>query len=1417
MVTRIGIDIGSDTVKTVILKGDDIEILPILSVQGQPLRRVREALEAILLKGVGPKVVLGVTGAGARSLCELIGVDAVDEPSALAAAIDKLYPDVRTVIEMGRENQKYLLFSRDEVSGRLLVEDSSLGNKCAAGSGSFLDHMARRLNFPSIEVFAQVALETPNPASLSGRCGVFTESDIVHLYQKGTTRERIAAGIHAALCRNYRSAFARGKVFKEKVAFIGGVAQNPAMVKYLSAELGLDGKLFVPEHCRTLGAIGAALRASAEVDLRRALQQLDEKLSRPLEYVGTTPLRFEQSEILSPPPQEDLPKEIALAALGIDIGSVSTKAALVTEIDGKLHVLASYYRRTDGDPLAAVRDTVRRIYQQVLEKGYRIGQVVAATTGSGRYLTADYVGADLVKNEITAQAHGAMASVDGVDGIFEIGGQDSKFIRLQGNVVVDFEMNKACAAGTGAFLEKQAARLGINIQDFGDYALRGTNPPDLDWTCTVFSESAMVYYQQNNVPVEDLCAAICLASAKNYLNKNVGNRDIGERIVFQGAVAFNKGMVAAFETILGRKIIVPPHPHITGAIGAARLALMERPEKSSFRGFEAIAEGRYKVTSFECKSCPNHCDVNVFQMEGGPRYYYNDRCEKYSGVNKKRLGEGLPDLFAEREEKLMNVYSKEARPGSPRIGIPRGLMFSEYYPLYKAFFTELGFEVVPSDPTNKRIIKLGLDSSIGEPCFPFKVAHGHVLDVISKGVDYVFMPAVLNTEQPNPNLRKAQTCPYLQAAPEVISATLQLAEKGIRRLTPRLQFQLGERHLRKEFARLAQQLGASPLEANRAFEVGMEALREFRRWQEQRGREVLDSLKPGDMAFVVIGRPYSVYDNAVNMNIGKKIQDLGILAIPQDFIPLNEEDISDSWPNAYSRQIQKKLAAARLIRKDPRLRAVVVTYFGCGPDSFANQFFKDELGEPCYIMQIDEHTADAGMITRIEAFADTARSAKVGKFEFIRTDDASVTSLSGKRLWIPYASRASRVFAAALRAYGVDAEVLPRSPDPGMNLARSAISEDVCLPAFMTTEDILYRVKQPDFDPDKEAFFQGNSEGPCRFGMYYALQRRILDRMGLKQVDIVTLGSRSYHGGLGTRFSMVTWDAMVAHDLLYKMLLCTRPYEVNPGESDALFERYLQRLCDLIPEHKELLESGKGKWISLVGLHLDSLEELLHEATRDFSAVPKRDEERPLVGVVGEFYVRLHEGANQDIIRKIEKAGGEAWLAPMTEFFGYANLISHILAFERWRDTLAWKELRDAVNRWVLHRLARQNEHKLYHATLPFLAKYYDIPAEEVIKEGSLYVHPTFGGEAICSMGKAEDFALRGLDGIVSVIPFNCMPGNTVTALSQALRRRHGNIPFLNLEYDGFVDSSRDAKIASFMWQVKERFASKKAGQRMPV
>ena len=1411
---RLGIDIGSATIKSVIVNDDEIIRLPIRHAQGRLLQTVREVFDDIRARGYHEACRGAFTGTGAKNIARLLGIESVQESTALAAAASMLYPDVRTILEIGHVYSCYFSLRHNPKTERLEIVESMPSSRCAAGTGSFIESMAlARLNFTDFDHFIDASLAAESPVSLASRCAVFGETDLIHKRQIGIPRDRLAAGINLAVAYNFATAMVKGRPLEDQVIFIGGVSENRAVIHFLRQLLDLNDRLWVPAYNREMGAIGAALRAERQLDVDEILLQIDEHLSQPFAYSFYPPIalksdiRAGETPALRRAGETPALRHVALAGLGIDIGSVSTKGAIVTQVDGKFVTLASHYRKTGGDPLIAVQDVMDQLHRQLTEQGITVDRIIAATTGSGRYLTGNFIGADYIYNEIVAQASGVLAFDDEIDTVLEIGGQDSKYISMDGGVIVDFEMNKACAAGTGAFLEKQAEQLGVKLEDFGDLTLTGTRLPILDGTCTVFAEAAVNLYQANNVPAADLLAAVCRASAKNYLDKTVSGRRIGKKVAFQGAVALNKGMIASFETLLDQPILVPDTPHLTGPIGAARLACLANPATSTFRGFAAIAGMKYTMSSWECAGCSNRCEVNRFNIEDGPTYSYGDRCEKFSGNQKKKLGANLPDLFAEREEKMLAAYDRPAPAGAPRVGIPRGLMTSEYYPLYRAFFGELGYEVIISDPTDRKCIEDSIRVVRGEPCFPFKVAHGHYLNLLEKGVDIIFAPRVISVEQPNDHLDHAQTCPYLQGAPDVIAAAVGLDDRPVRHLAPALHFKGEWRNIDKVLTEAAESLGKSRGAAKAALKVAKETLDSFRAWQQQRGEAVLRSLKPDDVAVVVVGRPYTLWDPRVNMDIAKKIQDLGIPAIPQDYLPLDTVDISDTWKNTYSRQIQKKLAVARLIRQDVRLRAIVITYFACGPDSFGNPFFKDELGEPCYVMQLDEHTAEAGIITRLEAFLNTATQTKHQRYETIRSTEASIKDLTARKLWIPFANHASDVLAAAFQTYGIDAAVLPPSPDPGLSLAREQIYEDVCLPMLMTTEDMLYRVKQPDFDPRREAFFQGNSNGPCRYGMYYALQRRIFDRLGYEDVEITTLGIRSEHGGLGLMFAVLTWEALVTHDLLQKMLLRIRPYETEPGTSEALFRHHLNELLALMPAQAQYLEAHKvGVLAGTDRRQYNLFADLLSQAQVAFAGVPTRREIRPLIGVVGEFYVRLRDQANGDILKQLEALGGETWLAPMTEFFSYANYIGGVLMGNRLRDSgFSWQKWTERFRRRLNARLAEKAEHELFAATHPFLVGYDDIGSEEVVAKGSRYVHPEFGGEAICSMGKAEDFAERGLAGLVSTIPFNCMPGQVVASLSPTLRQRHDNIPFINLSYNGFEDPRRDEVIADFMAQVKER------------
>jgi len=1419
---RLGVDLGSATIKAVVVNDDEIVKLPLRYTQGRLLQTIKDVFEEVISLGYRDIARCAFTGTGAKKVAGLLGIETVQESTALAAAAGMLYPDTRTILEIGHVYSCYFSLRENPKTARLEIVESTPSSRCAAGTGSFIESMAlSRLNFTDFDHFIAESLAAESPVSLASRCAVFGETDLIHKRQIGIPRDRLAAGINLAVAYNFATSMVKGKPLEDQIILIGGVSENRAVIHFLRQLLDLDDRLWVPAYNRELGAIGAARRAERRLDIDEVRARIDEHLSQPFEYNFYPPIALKTADDTSALPRAGdtpaLPGHVALAGLGIDIGSVSTKGAIVTQVDGQFVTLASHYRKTGGDPLTAVRDVVGQLHRQLTEQAIEIERIVAATTGSGRYLTGNFIGTDFIYNEIVAQAGGVLAFDNEIDTVLEIGGQDSKYISLDGGVIVDFEMNKACAAGTGAFLEKQAEQLGVALEDFGDLTLTGQRLPILDGTCTVFAEAAVSLYQANNVPAADLLAAVCRASAKNYLDKTVAGRRIGRKVAFQGAVALNKGMVAAFETLLDQPIVVPPAPHLTGPIGAARLAYLANPETSTFRGFEDIAGMQYQMSSWECTGCSNRCEVNRFIIENGPTYFYGDRCEKYSGNQKKKRGVNLPDLFAEREEKMLAAYDKPAPAGAPRLGIPRGLMTSEYYPLYRAFFGELGYEVVLSDPTDRRCIEESIRVVRGEPCFPFKVAHGHYLNLLEKGVDIIFAPRVISTEQPNDSLEQSQTCPYLQGAPDVIAAAINLEDRSVRHLAPVLHFKEEWFNIDHALTETAEALGNSFRDAKTALKVAWQTLRDFHAWQKTRGEAALNSLTPDEVAVVVVGRPYTLWDPRVNMDIAKKIRDLGLQAIPQDYLPLDTADITDTWKNSYSRQVQKKLAAARLIRQDVRLRAIVITYFACGQDSFGNPFFKDELGEPCYVMQLDEHTAEAGIITRLEAFLDTAVQTKHQRFETIRSTEAAMKNLTGRRLWIPFTNHASEVLAASFQAYGFDAAVLPPSPDPGLSLARAQIYEDVCLPMLMTTEDMLHRVNQPDFNPRHEAFFQGNSNGPCRFGMYYALQRRIFDRLGCADVEITTLGIRSEHGGLGLMFAVLTWEALVCHDLLEKMMLRVRPYEVELGAAEILFQQYLEALLRLLPAQAQYLEAHKpGVLANLDRRQYLPFEELLQEAQVAFAGLPVRREARPLIGVVGEFYVRLRDQANGDVLRQLESLGAETWLAPMTEFFSYANYIGGVLMGNRLRDSgFTWKKWTERFRRSLNARLAQQTEHTLFAATQPFLLGYDDIGSEEVVANGARYIHPEFGGEAICSMGKAEDFAARGLAGLVSTIPFNCMPGQVVASMSATLRQRHDNIPFITLAYNGFEDPRRDEVIADFMAQVKERERGKVDAGRM--
>ena len=1401
----LGLDLGSVSLNSIVLS-EDGEILEerYTRTKGLPMETAVSVLEDILTRypADGFKV-LGLTGSGGQRLAELLGGEFVNEIISQTKAMEKLHPDVRSIIEIGGEDSKLILVDFDKGLGATIIKDFAMNTICAAGTGSFLDQQASRLEL-TIEEFGELALKSKHPPRIAGRCSVFAKTDMIHLQQEATPDYDIVAGLCFAMARNFKSNIAKGKQFKKPISFQGGVAFNKGMVRAFREVLDLeDGELIIPEHRASMGAIGAALTVAAQgsrleeaisvgglkayIDEHGALQEGLDMLE--LEEGRKYKCRGKKT-VYAP---SGMPEKVR-AYLGIDVGSLSTN---VVAIDEDKRVISRRYLMTAGRPIEAVRHGLEEVGGEIADHVEVCG---VCTTGSGRYLTGDFVGADLVRNEITCQARGAVTIDPTVDTIFEIGGQDSKYISLENGAVVDFEMNKVCAAGTGSFLEEQAEKLGINIkEEFGEIALKASQPVRLGERCTVFMESDLVHHQQKGADRDNLVAGLSYSIVYNYLNKVVQNKRVGNNIFFQGGPAANDGVVAAFEKVTGKKITVPEHHDVTGAIGAAIIALETNKGKpSKFKGFD-LSKREYEITSFECTDCANMCEIRKVTVEGEKPIYYGSRCEKYELEKKKSRAEGIPNLFAEREKLLHKLFiepDENVKKSSTKIGIPRMLLFHEVYPLWHAFFKHLGMEPVLSDKTNKRIIHSGIETVPAETCFPAKVAHGHIENLIEKEIDYLFMPSIINMSQHNPGIEQSFACPYAQTLPYIASAAFDFDKMGIKVLKPYVYLAEGKKEIVRTLRAMGKELGRSEKEIKHAVEAGLKSQQMFYAACQQRGREILEGLGENDRAFVIVSRPYNGCDNGVNLELPKKLRDLGALPMPMDFLPLDKVNLSKEWENMYWRYGQKIMSAAELIRKDKRLFAIYITNFGCGPDSFISHFFREAMrGKPYLQIEIDEHSADVGAITRCEAFLDSIEHARVKEVQddIVVVDDSDrLEAAAGgvtRTIYIPPMAPHAYPFASAFKKSGVPAEVLPDSDGKTLEYGRTFTSGKECYPCIVTTGDMVKKCKEPGFDPGRSAFFMPSGTGPCRFGQYSRLQRLILREIGVEGVPIISPNQgRQFYSEMGQvakGFDRLAWRGLLASDFLEKILLERRPYEKKKGEADKVFWESIGRICDAIEKGENIFDALKKCRDRFMAIEVD------------------KSRKRPLIGIVGEIFVRSNRFSNDNIVVEVERLGGEAWMPPFTEWILYTN-------FTRKRGNLKSKDYKSYFITVLKDKIQKKDEHAMKHIFKGVIEKIDEPSTEAVLELAQSYVHDSFEGEAGLSVGKAIDFVRHGASGIINVMPFTCMPGTVVTAVMKRVRQDLDNVPFLTMAYDGLEQTNTLMRLEAFMYQAIQYDQSRK-------
>ena len=996
----VGIDVGSVSINCVAVD-EQSELVyehPYERHSQKTAHHTLQVLKAVYQRLGGERIErVAFTGNHGKIIAERVA--ALYEYSSITELLGVMHltPDAKTIISMGGQNTALYQLSRED--GRWHLVSFAMNGPCASGTGSFIDQQAERLasslyrddvSFTQEHVseiladFIALGKKSAAAAPVACRCTVFTKSDMIHLQNKGEPLANIIAGLHRGNAANFISTLVANRAVEDPVVFIGGVASNELQVEAFRHNYA---RLRVPPHHASVGALGAAFVAAAHTE-QRPLELASLEVVVRQEHGGfprAPALRLHTTAVSNDAvvAEREQPDFILRAYLGVDVGSTTTKTVLV---DVNKNIVHKQYVQTQGRPIVVTQSLLAGIQDRF---GNTLELLGTATTGSGRYVVGDFLDADLIIDEITAHARAAVHWEPSVATVFEIGGQDSKYIQIENGNPLDFDMNKVCAAGTGSFLHELANKLNVNIvRQFEEIALSSENPISLAERCTVFMESDLISYAQRGARLEDLIAGLCYAVVHNYLNRVVQNRPVREPIMFLGGPSLNKAVVAAFENVLQRPVLVPPHREVFGAHGAA-LSVMEKhlnhetPE-SRAADFHSLIGATIAVKEKTCRadrSCHNECKLKIYDF-GGRKSVWGGDCGRYERrhiqqereVNwfkqreqlyAKHLKGRILDPAGLRSHHGVDTPEQEGIKGRPTIGIPQALHSLQFGVLWTHFWTNLGFPVVLTPKTTQQTAMVGIESMTSETCYPIKVFHGHVKSLIGL-VRYVFLPTIINVPTPRPE-ETGFYCPLVQGSQYMVTAALNICRESL--LSPTVCLNDPVDRIVVDLHRsLKRPLGLSRRQVDRAFRGALDAQHTFELDLLELGRSFKQSLQPGDLWVAVSGRPYNLHDERLNLHLGQNLAKLGIKALPHDLLDTGNVDLSD-FPNMYWGLGAQILRTAKMVKQCSNAYGIHITNFSCGVDSFLEHFYRHVMKpKPYLILELDEHSAVAGMLTRLEAF-----------------------------------------------------------------------------------------------------------------------------------------------------------------------------------------------------------------------------------------------------------------------------------------------------------------------------------------------------------------------------------------------------------------------------------------------------------------
>ena len=1379
---RLGIDIGSTTVKIVVINNKSEIIFSdyerhFANIQGTLAGLIKKAAEASGDLIVSPVI----TGSGGLTISKHLDIPFIQEVVAVSTSLQDYAPQTDVAIELGGEDAKIIYFTNGI--------EQRMNGICAGGTGSFIDQMASLLKTDASGL-NEYAKNYQAIYPIAARCGVFAKSDIQPLINEGATKPDLSASIFQAVVNQTISGLACGKPIRGNVAFLGGPLHflselRNTFIRTLNLS---DEQIIAPLHSHLFAALGAAMNAKPDspAKLSELYQLLSKGIQMDFEVNRMQPLfsgeeeykEFQNQHSVHTVKKGSLINYEGNCYLGIDAGSTTTKVALVGE-DGSL--LYSFYSNNNGSPLKTTIRSIKEIYDILPEKAKIVR---SCSTGYGEALVKAALMLDEGEVETVAHYHAAAFFEPEVDCILDIGGQDMKCIKINNHTVDNVLLNEACSSGCGSFIETFAKSLNFEVEDFAKVALFAKNPIDLGTRCTVFMNSKVKQAQKEGATVADISAGLAYSVIKNALYKVIkitNPKDLGTKMVVQGGTFYNDAVLRSFELISGCNAVRPDIAGIMGAFGAALIAREHyEGDVSSMLTIEQINELRFETSLSRCKRCTNHCLLTINKFTGGRQYVSGNRCER--GIGKEKNVDNIPNLFEYKFDRYFSYPSlKDTEAKRGIVGIPRVLNMYENYPFWHTFFTKLGYRVVVSPVSSRKIYELGIDSIPSESeCYPAKLAHGHIKWLIDQGITYIFYPSIPFERKEINGTNNHYNCPIVTSYPENIKNNVEeLRNPSIYFDNPFLSFESLDILKNRLAEHFNSAFGISKGEINEAVAAAWSELFLAREDIRKKGEETMAYLRAsGKKGIVLAGRPYHV-DPEIHHGIPELINSYGVAVLTEDAIShLSEVDrptiVVDQW--MYHSRLY---AAASYVRSQPNLELIQLNSFGCGLDAVTTDQVNDILtksGKIYTVLKIDEVNNLGAARIRIRSLLSAVREREARQITPQIVSSAHnrvVFTEEMKETYTILAPQMSPIhfelLEPALRSGGYRIVVLPNDNRKSVDVGLQYVNNDACYPSLMVVGQIMDALLSGKYDLNKVAVMITQTGGGCRATNYIGFIRRALEKAGMSQIPVISISASGLEKNPGLKITpkllITAMQALVYGDVFMRVLYRTRPYEQIPGSANALHHKW-RDICI------RSIEDG-GSW--------PQYKKNVKGIIRDFDHLAlDESQKKPRVGIVGEILVKFLPAANNYLVELLEAEGAEAVVPDLLDFFMYSAYNNNFKA-----RYLGKKKASARISNlviWALEQLrhtAKQELSRSNRFTPPVPVKKLAEYAEPVVSIGNQT------GEGWFLTGEMLELIHSGVQNIVCTQPFACLPNHIVgKGVIKELRRQHPEANIVAIDYD---------------------------------